>query len=74
MSKPHLQRLQEALGRKGWRIVAVHPGDGYRISATWEVQRNSRQPSAFIDFEEKLSPSISEGSTEADKSGSRNWH
>jgi hypothetical protein len=51
MSKPHLRALEEALLRKGWRVIAVYPGDGYRISATWEVQRSSRQPNRFIDFD-----------------------
>lgn len=51
MSKPHLRELEEALARKGWRIVAVHPGDDYRIAATWEIQRSSSQPSLFIDFD-----------------------
>ncbi len=51
VSKLHLQALEEALLRKGWRIIAVHPGDGYRISATWEVQRSSKRPTLFIDFE-----------------------
>jgi hypothetical protein len=51
MSKLHLRALEEELGRKGWRVVAVHPGDDYRISATWEIQRSSSQPSLFIDFE-----------------------
>lgn len=37
--------------RKGWRVIAVHPGDDYRISATWEIQRSTRQPSHFIDFD-----------------------
>jgi hypothetical protein len=51
MSKPHLCALESALMRRGWRIVTVHPGDGYRIAATWELQRSSRQPSQFIDFD-----------------------
>jgi hypothetical protein len=51
MSKPHLRALEEALLRKGWRILAVHPGDDYRISATWEIQRNNCEPSLFIDFD-----------------------
>jgi hypothetical protein len=51
VSKPHLLALEEALLRKGWRVVAVHPGDDYRISATWEIQRSSRGPSLFIDFD-----------------------
>lgn len=51
MSKPHLRALEEALARKGWRILAVHPGDDYQISATWEIQRSSNEPSLFIDFD-----------------------
>ncbi len=51
MSKPHLRALEEALLRKGWRVIAVHAGDDYRISATWEIERSSRQPSQFIDFD-----------------------
>jgi len=51
MSKAHLQSLEEALLRRGWRVLAVHPGDDYRISATWEIQRSSTQPSRFIDFD-----------------------
>jgi hypothetical protein len=50
MSKPHLRALEQELARKGWRVIAVHPGDGYRISATWEVQRSSKEPSLFLDF------------------------
>jgi hypothetical protein len=51
MSKPHLRALEEALARRGWRVVAVRPGDGYHISATWEVRRSTSQPSILIDFE-----------------------
>jgi hypothetical protein len=47
----HLKALEEALRRKGWRIIAVHPGDDYAISATWEIQRSGRQASLFIDFD-----------------------
>ncbi len=51
MSREHWQGLEAALGRRGWRIVAVHAGDGYAISASWEIQRSSRRPSLFIDFD-----------------------
>jgi hypothetical protein len=51
MSKPHLQALEEALTRRGWRIVAVHPGNDEDVSASWEVQRSTGEPSLFIDFE-----------------------
>jgi hypothetical protein len=50
VSTQHLQTLEEALLRKGWRVAAVHPGDDYRISATWEIQRGGSPP-VFIDFE-----------------------
>ena len=50
MSNPHLRALEEALSRKGWRIVAVHPPDCNDVSATWEIQRSTRQPTCFIDF------------------------
>jgi hypothetical protein len=50
VSKQHLQALEEALLRKGWRVVAVHPGDDHRISATWEIQRGG-SPTLFIDFD-----------------------
>jgi hypothetical protein len=50
MSKPHLRALEEALARRGWRLVAAHPGDDYRISATWEI-RCSGHSSLFIDFD-----------------------
>jgi hypothetical protein len=51
MSKPHLRALEEALVRRGWRVVAVHPGNDCNISATWEIQRSSSHPSLFIDFD-----------------------
>ena len=35
----------------GWTIVAQHPGDDYKISGSWEVQRSTRYPPVFIDFE-----------------------
>jgi hypothetical protein len=54
MSKEHLCALENTLLRNGWRIVTVHPGDSYRISATWELQRGGSR-NLFIDFE-GLSP------------------
>jgi hypothetical protein len=30
--------------------MAVHPGNGYRVSATWEIRRGG-QPSLFLDFD-----------------------
>ncbi len=51
MSISHLKSLEQALAQRGWRIVAVHPGDGIRISASWEVERSTQQASHFIDFD-----------------------
>jgi hypothetical protein len=51
MSNSHLHALEEALARRGWRVVSVLPGDDYRISATWEVRRSTSRPSLFIDFD-----------------------
>jgi hypothetical protein len=51
VSEPHLRALERALIRNGWRVAAVHPGDDYRISASWEVQRGNLQPSLFLDFD-----------------------
>jgi hypothetical protein len=51
MSKPHLRALEAALDRKGWRVIAVHAGNGYDIAATWEVQRSTSEPSLFIEFD-----------------------
>jgi hypothetical protein len=51
MSKPHLDALEQALARKGWRVVAVHPGNDYSVSGTWEIQRSTSDPSLFIDFD-----------------------
>lgn len=51
MSTPHLDALENELTSKGWRIIARHPGDDYRVAATWEIQRSSFEPSVFIDFD-----------------------
>jgi hypothetical protein len=50
MSRPHLRALEAALARKGWRVVAIHPGNDYDITVTWEVRRSASEPSLFIDF------------------------
>jgi len=46
----HLQEIRDALESRGWRFVAEHPGDNYRISATWQIERSTKKP-IFIDFE-----------------------
>lgn len=51
MSKSHLCALETALARKGWRVVAVYPGNDYDIASTWEIRRNASAPSLFIDFD-----------------------
>ena len=51
MSVSHIQDLENHLAQRGWRIVAVHPGDGNRISATWEIQRSTKNASLMIDFD-----------------------
>jgi len=47
----HLNDLYAGLAAAGWTIVAQHPGDDYKISGSWEVQRSTRYPPVFIDFE-----------------------
>jgi hypothetical protein len=51
MSALHLRALESALARRGWRVITVHPGDGYRASATWELQRGGDAVNVFVDFD-----------------------
>ena len=51
MAEWHLRELRNALEAKGWRILAEHPGDERGLSATWEIERSTKKPSVFIDFE-----------------------
>jgi len=51
MSEWHLDQLRNALERRGWRIIAEHPGNDYEISASWELARSKNQTTIFIDFE-----------------------
>ena|ERR1700754_284939 len=50
MARWHLDELRDALEHKGWRVVAELPGDDYRVSATWELQRSGDPRSLLIDF------------------------
>src|SRR5688500_526428 len=50
MADWHLKDIRHALERSGWRLVAEHPGDGYRISGSWELTRDKRAESILIDF------------------------
>ena len=51
MSEWHLDDLRAALINRGWRILQVHPGDDYAVSGSWEIQRSTRVPPLWIDFE-----------------------
>jgi hypothetical protein len=51
MSKAHLVDLRNHLARHHWRIARELPGDGYRISAVWEIVRPSGVPSLHLEFE-----------------------
>jgi hypothetical protein len=50
MAQWHLDELRGTLERKGWKITEL-PGDDYRLSATWSLNRSAQSPEAFIDFE-----------------------
>ncbi len=50
MADWHLAALEAALTARGWQIAAVHAGDDYAISASWEIRRSSRRPSLYLDF------------------------
>lgn len=51
MAEWHLRELRNALEAKGWRVLAEHPGDERGLSASWEIERSTKKPSVFIDFE-----------------------
>jgi hypothetical protein len=51
VSESHLRALENALARKGWRVVARMHGHGYRISASWGIQRSTQQPDLLLDFD-----------------------
>ena len=51
MSILHLSSLKSSLLQRGWRVVAAHAGDGYRISASWEIQRSTKSPNLVLDFD-----------------------
>lgn len=50
MSASHLRALEKALACRGWRVAAVHPGDDYRVSGSWELHRSGTAP-ILIDFD-----------------------
>jgi hypothetical protein len=51
MADWHLAELRNALTKKGWRILAEHPGDHYRVSGSWAIQRSTKFSPVWIDFE-----------------------
>lgn len=50
MANWHIEDLYDALAARGWSITE-HPGDGLRVSGTWEVQRSTWEPPLHIDFD-----------------------
>jgi hypothetical protein len=51
MADWHLTDIEEALKRRGWRIVERLPGDDYRVSATWQLERGNDKRNVLIDFD-----------------------
>ncbi|NOT41105.1 MAG: hypothetical protein HOP13_11485 [Alphaproteobacteria bacterium] len=51
MADWHLAELEEALSKRGWRIVARLDGDNYRISASWQLERGNDPRKILIDFD-----------------------
>ena len=51
MADWHLKEVKLEFEKNGWRIVAEHPGDGYRVSASWEIARGQDEVGIFIDFD-----------------------
>lgn len=51
MSQWNLDQLRNALERRGWTLVAEHPSEDHNISASWEIERSTNNPTIFIDFE-----------------------
>src|SRR5262245_14569426 len=51
MAQWHLDELRRSLERLGWRIVAELPGDDYRVSGSWKLQRARDPLIVTIDFD-----------------------
>ena len=49
MAQWHLNDLKASFERYGWRVVAELPGNDYKISGSWELQRNASV--VIVDFE-----------------------
>jgi hypothetical protein len=50
MAQWHLDELASSLESDGWRIVKTENGDGYRIAASWTIQRYGNQ-TLIVDFD-----------------------
>jgi hypothetical protein len=51
MAQWHLNDLRATFERYGWRVVGELPGDGHRISGSWELQRGNDASILILDFE-----------------------
>ena len=51
MSKWHLDELRKALTQRGWRIINELPGDDFKTSGSWEIQRSTKSSTQFVDFD-----------------------
>lgn len=51
MAQWHLDELEQALSKRGWRLVARLQGDGYRVSVTWQLERGNDARKIFVDFD-----------------------
>jgi hypothetical protein len=45
----HLRELEGSLANAGWRVVDVKKGNGYDVSASWEIERGGKR--VVVDFE-----------------------
>ena len=50
MAEWHLRQLESRLLERGWRVTNVRAGDGYGISASWEIERGAGERHV-LDFE-----------------------
>ena len=51
MSEWHLDALHTALTQRGWRLLTTDPGDDHSVSGSWQIQRSTRRPPLWIDFD-----------------------
>jgi hypothetical protein len=51
MAQWHLDELRRRLERFGWRIIAELPGDGVRVSGSWQLERSGDPSVLTIDFD-----------------------